>query len=120
MPKTPTPSVPVDADRPRNLRFTASAIARLEEAYDQPIAVIFNRFMDQVRTGQPRLRMILELATAGLQHEDETLTWQKLGDGMDLSEIPRLIGPVGEALKLSFPAPKEGAADPNAPGPPSA
>jgi hypothetical protein len=111
--RTPTPSYPIVADRPRNLRFTAAAIARVEEAYDKPISDILEQLQEGAKAGQVRLRLLLELVTAGCQHEDPELTWQKLGDAMNLSDMKSLLQPLVAAIRLAFPeAPED--ADPNA------
>lgn len=110
--RTPTPSVPIVLDRPRALRFTAAAFARLEEAYDRPIGELLAELQAGAKAGKMRMRLVLELLTAGLQHEDPDLTWQSLGDAIGVADIPSLIGPLTKAIRLAFPAPKE-EPDPN-------
>jgi hypothetical protein len=108
------PSIPIDADRQRNLRFGAGAVVRLERACNQPITEILQDLKEQARSKQMRVGLLLEILTAGCQHEDKGLTAEDLGDAMAqrygrdwLPQLATLVPAIGEAIQAAFPAAKE-------------
>ena len=108
------PSIPIEADKPRNLRFGAGAVVRLERAFNKPITAILQELQEQAHSRQVRVGLMLEILVAGLQHEDKGLTAEDLADALALKFgndwLPHLIGltpAIGQAIKAVFPQVKE-------------
>jgi hypothetical protein len=108
------PSIPIVADKPRNLRFGAGAVVRLERAFNKPITEILQDLQDQARSKQMRVGLLLEILAAGLQHEDKGLTAEDLGDALGakfgsewLTQLAGLVPAIGQAIKAVFPQAKE-------------
>ena len=108
------PSIPIEADKPRSLRFGAGAVVRLERAINKPITEILQDLMEQARSRQLRVGLLLEILAAGLQHEDKGLTAEDLGDALGakfgsewLTRLAGLVPAIGQAIKAVFPQAKE-------------
>ena len=108
------PSIPIEADRPRVLRFGAGAVLRLERACDKPITQILEDLQAQARSKHMRMGLLLEILVAGLQHEEPTLTAEVLAEAMGarygrewLPHIINLVPAIGSAIRAAFPAAKE-------------
>lgn len=98
----------IELDRERELKFTLSAFADMEERYGS-----IDKAMEAVRKdGMRGMRFLLYL---GLRHEDRSLTEESAGDLIDIRDMEM----ISEAIQKCFGgmAPKEGlvsaAASPN-------
>lgn len=86
------PSVLIELDRPRNLRWTTNAEIKVEELVGKPIYQIGDGF------GKRELRAVL---WAGLIHEDPALSLEQVGDLMDLATDEYISAKVTEAINLA-------------------
>jgi len=102
------PSILIDADKPRSLRFGAGAVVRLERAYNKPITQILQDLQDQARLKQMRVGLLLEILVAGFQHEDKGLTAEELADSLAnrygrewLPQLATMVPQIGQAVSVS-------------------
>lgn len=92
-------SVVVELDKARNLRYGINALCTIEELTNKTITTL-----DLNHLSVKDLRSIL---FAGLSHEDDTLTPEKVGSLIDdYSDITSISNKLGEAFTLAFGNPK--------------
>ena len=88
-------SVVVELDKARNLRYGINALCTIEELTNKPITTL-----DLNKLSVKDLRSILY---AGLVHEDDTLSPEKVGALIDdYSDIATISNKLGEAFTLAF------------------
>ena len=88
-------TVTIELDKPRNLRYGINALIKVEELTGKPITKLDlnNISMKDLRT----------IVYAGLCHEDDSLTPEKVGELMDdYSDITRIAEKLGEAFNIAF------------------
>lgn len=94
----------------RRIKFDLNAMAELEDRYGSVDAAFEALDKQSIKA----LRFIL---WAGLVHEDESLTEQKVGSLIDMKYLQETMGVLGEALGTDMPNEEtpaiEGANDPN-------
>ena len=84
-----------ELDKPRTLRFGINALAKIEDLTGKPLTTLK---LDSVG-----IKDLLIITYAGLAHEDQDLTVEKVGDLIDeYSSIEILSQKLGEALTLAF------------------
>lgn len=89
------PSVTINLDKPRTLRYGINALAKIEDLTGKPLSKL-----DLTQVG---IKDILIITYAGLAHEDKDLTIEKVGDLIDEhSDITEVATCVGEALTQAF------------------
>ncbi len=87
--------ITVNLDKPRVLRYGINALARIEDLIGKPLTNL-----DLQNVG---IKDLLVIIYAGLYHEDETLTVEKVGDLIDeYSSLDEISEKLGEALSLAF------------------
>lgn len=87
------PSVLINLDRPRNIRFDTNALVKAEEVLKKPLPMIGTNF---------GFRETRALLWAGLLHEDKYLTLDEVGDLMDICGPAVATEKVYEAANLAF------------------
>ncbi len=88
-------TITVELDKARNLRYGMNALVKVEELTGLPITKL-----DLENMSMTDLRTIL---FAGLCHEDETLTPEKVGELIDdYSDIGTIAQKLGEAFTVAF------------------
>lgn len=87
--------VEIELDKPRRLRFTLNSLAELEDKLGVGIQEIGEVLSN------PRMKDLLLLLWAGLIHEDEELTVERVGNMIDLSNMDMLSDKLGEAFSAS-------------------
>ena len=96
-------SVAIELDRVRHLRFGTNAIIEFEELSGKPITV-----MDTDRMGFKDIRIMFYVS---LVHEDKDLTFEKVGDLMDIGlqkyGMDGLMQKIEEAFNLALPEQKK-------------
>jgi len=100
-------SIPIEADKPRNLRFGVGAVVRLERVYNKPITQILGDLQEQARSKQMCLGLLVDVLVAGLQHEDPTLTAETFAEALSIPQLVSLVPAIGAAITAAFPPPKE-------------
>lgn len=124
--RTPTPSYPIVADRPRNLRFTSEAVIQIEEDFaGKPIWEILNELTTNAQAGKIRSKHVFSIVAAACQHEDRGVSWQDIASQVEFADLPaflkRALPACLEGLRLAMPKLPEGEGqDPNAPAPAAA
>ncbi len=89
------PGVTIELDRPRSLRYGMNALVKIEELTGKAISKL-----DLENISIKDLRTIVY---AGLFHEDQSLTPEKVADLIDeYSEISVVAAKLGEAMTLAF------------------
>ncbi|HEY8390105.1 MAG TPA: hypothetical protein VIL26_04050 [Clostridia bacterium] len=92
--------ITIELDKPRTLRYGMNALAKIEDITQKPIVSL-----DLNNIG---IRDLLAIIYAGLYHEDQTLTIEKVGDLVDeFSDMNKMAEKVGEAFTLAFGGLKE-------------
>ncbi len=87
--------VPVMLDKSRNLRYGMSALSKIEDALNVPVAKIDYENM--------MMKDLAVMAWAGLVHEDKDLTPEKVMDLIDdHSDLQTISETIGKALSISF------------------
>lgn len=105
--------VPIKLDKMRNLRYSFKALSRLEEEFGCSIATINFATLS--------VRQIVTFIWAGLIHEDNDLTVDKVMDLMDDSELEmdELMEKVTEAMDAALASMGAGKKKPQGRKPPS-
>lgn len=86
--------VPIELDKPRNLRFSTNALVESEKMLGKSIA----EFSQSI--GITELRILIY---CGLRHEDKTLTLDQAGDLIDEAEsIAYLSDKLKDALEAAL------------------
>lgn len=88
------PSVRIELDKVRHLRFDATAFARLKER-GYRLAALTAQEMD--------IAVTRDLLWAGLLHEDPVLSPDEVGHWFTLRDLDRLAPALAEALRLAMP-----------------
>ena len=87
--------ITINLDKPRVLRYGINALARIEDLIGKPLTNL-----DLQNVG---IKDLLAIIYAGLYHEDESLTVEKVGDLIDeYSSLDEISEKLGEALSLAF------------------
>lgn len=87
--------VTINLDKPRTLRYGINALAKIEDLTNKPLVKL-----DLKNVG---IKDLLIITYAGLCHEDNNLTIEKVGDIIDeYSSLGEIAEKVGEALTLAF------------------
>lgn len=100
--------VPIVLDKKRTLQYDLNAFIALEELYgdvDKALAAFEKGDMKALRA----------LLWAGLLHEDETLTPQKAGSLIMMSDIERVSEAMMAALEQAMPAVDDSSGNPKPP-----
>ncbi len=88
-------TVTIELDKARNLRYGMNALVKVEELTGKSITKL-----DLENISMKDLRTIL---FAGLYHEDNDLTPEKVGELIDYySDIGTIAGKLGEAFTIAF------------------
>jgi hypothetical protein len=104
---TPTPSVEVTiAGKPTRLRFTAAAVWKIEDIYDDSMFSIIQRLGNAQSI---RAKLLLDLVSAS---SGGVWTSEALSEALDSRELYGLIPSLVEAVTNAFPE-----ASPNGTGP---
>lgn len=81
----------LDLDKERELKFTLSAFADMEDRYGN-----VEKAMEAIKTeGMRGIRFLLYL---GLRHEDKELTEQSVGELIDIRDIGLLTDAIGKCF----------------------
>ena len=100
-------SVTIELDKIRNLRYGLNALVKVEELTGKSITKL-----DLENISMKDLRTIL---FAGLYHEDNDLTPEKVGELIDdYSNIGEVAGKLGEAFTIAFGGDEKNAQNPQA------
>jgi len=87
--------VTIELDRPRTLRYGMNALAKVEE--------LTGKSMMSLDLQNVGIKDLLAIILAGLYHEDNTLTVEKVGDLIDeYSDINTVADKLGKAFSLAF------------------
>lgn len=87
--------ITINLDKPRTLRYGINALAKIEDLTNKPLVKL-----DLKNVG---IKDLLIITYAGLCHEDNNLTIEKVGDIIDeYSSLGEIAEKVGEALTLAF------------------
>jgi len=92
-----TPTVTVNLDKERHLRYDLNALVDIEEATGKPLSEIFT---DTANMSMKNFRILL---WAGLKSEDPALTREQLGAMIDVSIFAELKDAIGQAVFASQP-----------------
>jgi len=97
----PTKSVPIKLSdgKERELRLDYNALCRAERALN-----VFGIDIGKALAGSVGLSALRAILWAGLSHEDKTLTEEKVGELIDLAELPYIGQKIAEAFAAAFPA----------------
>lgn len=94
----PVLSVPIMLDKERHIRFTFSALCRLEDTLGIPVADIGETLRGAVRLGQVR-----DLLFAGLYDDDKTITREKVEDLIgDIDRLGDIVEAIYKAIEGTF------------------
>lgn len=94
------PSVPIELDRPRNLRLDLNAMVAFEEASGKSMFKL--KSMENLSVADLRA-----LLWASLRHEDKDLTLEQVGGLVDLGNMEYIAGRLAEAWAVALPAQSE-------------
>jgi hypothetical protein len=87
--------VTIILDKPRTIRYGMNALAKIEDITGKSIITL-----DLNKVG---IKDLLVIIYAGLYHEDNELTIEKVGDLIDeYSNLNDMAEKIGEALTLAF------------------
>ena len=87
--------VPIELDKARNLKMGLRAMSLIENAFDMPFA--------KIKFEALKLEELMIVLHAGLVHEDETLTPNKVMDIMDeYGNIEATFKKLFKAIELGF------------------
>lgn len=93
----------INLDKPRTLRYGMNALVKIEDITGKSILSL-----DLSKVG---VKDLLAIIYAGLYHEDQTLTPEKVGDLIDeYSDLNEVAEKIGEALTLAFGTPSAASA----------
>lgn len=88
-------SVTIELDKARNLRYGMNALVKIEELIGKPIT--------KIDLNSVSIKELRDILYAGLAHEDESLTPEKVGALIDdYSDIVTIGEKLGEAFNLAF------------------
>ena len=91
--------VTITLDRPRTLRYGMNALAKIED--------ITGKTIMSLDLNNVSIKDLLAIVYAGLCHEDQTLTPEKVGDLIDdYSDITTVAEKLGEAFTAAFGQPQ--------------
>ena len=94
---------PIELDKSRNIKFGMKAIDLIEKKYKKPIMQI-----EGIQNGQLTMNDYATIIWAGLYHEDNKLTPDKVMDLVDKhSSLPEVSKTMWEALNSVFGADEE-------------
>lgn len=95
-------SITIELEKARNLRYGINALVKIEELTGRPITKL-----DLDNISMKDLRTILY---AGLCHEDNSLTPEKVGELIDeYSTVDEMANKLGEAFTIAFGNPEKNA-----------
>lgn len=87
---------PLVLDKVRNLRYGMVALTKIERNLGKPLAKL--DFGEEMTYSE-----IANILWAGLVHEDDTLTPEKVAELVDdYSDIPTAVAAMGEAIQEAF------------------
>lgn len=92
------PFIIIDLDRPRKLRFSANALALMEELLGRATPEIAK----DLQLGHWGFREMRAMLYAGLQEDDPDLNLRRTGVLMDLKELDYVVSKLGEAFNAAF------------------
>ena len=89
------PSVTIELDKPRTLRYGMNALIKIEE--------LTGKNLTKLDLDNISVKDLRTIVYAGLFHEDKDLTPEKCADLIDeYSDITTVAGKLGEAMTLAF------------------
>jgi hypothetical protein len=98
-------TVPIDLDRPRNLKWTFECIRQVERLTG--VNLLWPSAEDAERFNAPDLTMLTAMLHGALLHEDPRLTLEHTVRLIYEAEIGEILAKVGEAYRIGMPKRKK-------------
>lgn len=99
MPKL-VPSIPIELDKPRTLRFNYTAVLAIEDTTGKGIKEVLK---------EGSVRHTMTILWACLLHEDDTLTLKQVTNLVDFGDTEMIMAKIAEAIAAQFPDKKPSA-----------